>query len=56
MQTFMAIMSQLFWGVTVGALSATFSSVAKLAAAIALPLGAMRYLRRRRTRSDRDEN
>ncbi|MCJ2188732.1 hypothetical protein [Novosphingobium beihaiensis] len=29
MNTFMAIMSQLFWGVTVGALSSTFSLLAK---------------------------
>ncbi|MCT2399063.1 hypothetical protein [Novosphingobium mangrovi (ex Huang et al. 2023)] len=29
MNTFMAIMSQLFWGVTAGALSATFSMLAK---------------------------
>lgn len=35
MNTFMAIMSQLFWGVTVGALSAAFSSLAKGAAAFA---------------------
>ena len=32
MNVFMAIMSQLFWGVTVGALSSTFSLLAKGAA------------------------
>ena len=35
MSTFMAIMSQLFWGVTVGALSSTFSLLAKAAITLA---------------------
>ncbi|WP_168176380.1 hypothetical protein [Novosphingobium sp. PC22D] len=30
MNTFMAIMSQLFWGVTVGALTVTASAIGKL--------------------------
>jgi hypothetical protein len=34
MNTFMAIMSQLFWGVTVGALSSAFSFAAKAAVMI----------------------
>ncbi len=36
MNTFMAIMSQLFWGVTVGALEAAFSTVIRGAAGLAL--------------------
>lgn len=34
MSTFMAILSQLFWGVTVGALSSTFGLLAKAAATL----------------------
>lgn len=51
MNTFMAIMSQLFWGVTIGALSSTFSFVAKMAALVGGLGGAGWYgLRRRRAR------
>ncbi|KHK89530.1 hypothetical protein [Novosphingobium malaysiense] len=40
MNTFMAIMSQLFWGVTVGALTSTFSFFAKGVAVTAGVCGA----------------
>ncbi len=57
MNTFMAVMSQLFWGVTVGALSAAFSSVAKGAATVAVLGGAGWYgmKRRRRKRADAEK-
>lgn len=53
MNTFMAIMSQLFWGVTVGALSSTFSLIAK-GAAMAGGVGGAGWwsLRRRRRRRE----
>lgn len=52
MNTFMAIMSQLFWGVTVGALSSAFSTVAKGAAMLGGLGGAGWYgLKWRRGRS-----
>jgi hypothetical protein len=57
MNTFMAIMSQLFWGVTVGALSAAFSSLAKGAATVAALAGMGWYgiKRRRRKRADDED-
>lgn len=56
MNTFMAIMSQLFWGVTVGALYSTFSLLAK-GAALACGLGgagwwSWQHRRNRRKRKD----
>lgn len=53
MNTFMAIMSQLFWGVTVGALSSAFSSLAKGAATIAV-LGCAGWFGMKRRRGKRD--
>ena len=56
MNTFMAIMSQLFWGVTVGALSAAFSTLAKGLALILVVGGVGWYsLRRRREKRARIE-
>jgi uncharacterized membrane protein len=58
MNTFMAIMSQLFWGVTVGALSATFSALAQ-AAVLLGGLGVLGWYglkRRERRRDGRDKN
>jgi len=52
MNTFMAIMSQLFWGVTVGALSAAFSTLAKGLAAIA-GIGAVGWYSLKRRRDKR---
>lgn len=52
MNTFMAIMSQLFWGVTVGALSAAFSSLAKGAATVAA-LGCAGWYGMKRRRAKR---
>lgn len=43
MHNFMAIMSQLFWGVTIGALSAAFEALAKGAMGIVLIGGAGWY-------------
>lgn len=56
MNTFMAIMAQLFWGVTVGALSSTFSLLAK-GAMMALGFGGAGWwgLRWRRGRRERRE-
>lgn len=55
MNTFMAIMSQLFWGVTVGALSSAFSTVAKGVAMLGGLGGAGWWgLRWHRGRSKRD--
>jgi hypothetical protein len=58
MNTFMTIMSQLFWGVTVGALSSAFSSLATGAATVAAVGGAGWYgwKRRRRKRSGEDQD
>ncbi|MFC0206162.1 hypothetical protein [Novosphingobium soli] len=57
MNTFMAIMSQLFWGVTVGALSTAFGTLAKGAAMIGGLGGAgwygLKWHRGRRDRSRR---
>ncbi|MBO9725338.1 MAG: hypothetical protein J7530_13250 [Novosphingobium sp.] len=54
MNTFMAILSQLFWGVTVGALSAAFSTLAKGLATIVGIGGVGWYsLKRRRERRGR---
>lgn len=51
MNTFMAIMSQLFWGVTVGALTATFTWIGKaLALAACVPAGWWLIRRHRRPR------
>ncbi|KPH60610.1 MULTISPECIES: hypothetical protein [Novosphingobium] len=52
MNTFMAIMSQLFWGVTVGALSAAFSAVAKALAAL-IGIGGVGWYSLRRRREKR---
>ncbi|MPS67821.1 MULTISPECIES: hypothetical protein [unclassified Novosphingobium] len=52
MNTFMAIMSQLFWGVTVGALSAAFSAVAKALAAL-VGIGGVGWYSLRRRREKR---
>lgn len=55
MNTFMAIMSQLFWGVTIGALSAAFETVAKGVVIIAGIGGIGWYgVKRRRCRQERD--
>lgn len=59
MNTFMAIMSQLFWGVTVGALTSAFLTLAKGLAAIA-GIGAagwygLKRHREKRARSDRKD-
>ncbi|WP_395391757.1 hypothetical protein WBP07_13490 [Novosphingobium sp. BL-8A] len=59
MNTFMAIMSQLFWGVTVGALTSAFSALAKGLVAI-VGIGGMgwygfKYHRERRARIDRKD-
>jgi len=60
MNTFMAILSQLFWGVTVGALSAAFETLAKGAVMIGGLGGAgwyglkWRKERRQRGRPDKD--
>jgi hypothetical protein len=48
--TFMAIMSQLFWGVTVGALTATFSWIGKAVAVAACVPAAIWAVRRHRRR------
>lgn len=50
MNTFMAIMSQLFWGVTIGALSATASALAKGVLALGCLGGAGWYAVRGRRR------
>ncbi|EQB17528.1 MAG: hypothetical protein K0R64_409 [Novosphingobium lindaniclasticum] len=56
MNTFMAIMSQLFWGVTIGALSAAFSALAKgLAAVVGIGGVGWYSLKRRRDRRARIE-
>lgn len=59
MNTFMAIMSQLFWGVTIGALTSAFSFLAKGLVAI-FGLGAVgwygfRRHREKRSRIDRKD-
>ncbi|WP_235054331.1 hypothetical protein [Novosphingobium lindaniclasticum] len=52
----MAIMSQLFWGVTIGALSAAFSALAKgLAAVVGIGGVGWYSLKRRRDRRARIE-
>lgn len=56
MNTFMAIMSQLFWGVTVGALSTAFETLAKGAAMIGGIGGAGWYgVKWHRSRKKRDK-
>jgi hypothetical protein len=55
MNTFMTIMSQLFWGVTVGALSSAFSSLATGAATLAALGGAGWYGIKRRRRKQGEE-
>ncbi|MCJ1961989.1 hypothetical protein [Novosphingobium mangrovi (ex Hu et al. 2023)] len=57
MNTFMAIMSQLFWGVTVGALEAAFATVARGAFAV-FGLGGAGWwmVKRRRARQERRSN
>jgi len=50
MNTFMAIMSQLFWGVTIGALSATATALGKGALALCCLGGAGWYALRSRRR------
>lgn len=56
MNTFMAIMSQLFWGVTIGALSSTFSLVAKGAALLGgLGCAGWWSVRRRREREKQED-
>lgn len=56
MNTFMAILSQLFWGVTIGALTAAFSAVAKGMAAVAGIGGLGWYgLKRRRAKRCADK-
>ncbi len=47
MNTFMAIMSQLFWGVTVGALEAAFATLARGGLAVLGVGGASWWLLRR---------
>lgn len=57
MNTFMAIMSQLFWGVTVGALSSTFALIAKGAALVGgLGCAGWWNLRRKRQQRRRGED
>ncbi|WP_244023383.1 hypothetical protein [Novosphingobium organovorum] len=53
MNTFMAIMSQLFWGVTVGALEAAFATLARGAFAV-FGLGGAGWWLLRRRREKRD--
>lgn len=51
MNTFMAILSQLFWGVTIGALTATFTWIGKaMAAALCIPAGFWLWKRRKHLR------
>lgn len=55
MHNFMAILSQLFWGVTIGALSAAFETLAKGMMMIGGLGGAGWYgLKWRKARRDRD--
>lgn len=57
MNTFMAIMSQLFWGVTVGALSSTFALIAKGTALLGgVGCAGWWSLRRKRRRRERRED
>lgn len=57
MHNFMAIMSQLFWGVTIGALSTAFETLAKGAIMIGGLGGAGWYsLRWRRSRRQRGKD
>lgn len=54
MHNFMAILSQLFWGVTIGALSTAFETLAKGAAMLGAAGGAGWYgLKWRKSRRDR---
>jgi hypothetical protein len=48
--TFMAIMSQLFWGVTVGALTVTASAIGKILLAVGVVGGLGWWALRRRLR------
>jgi hypothetical protein len=50
MNTFMAIMSQLFWGVTVGALTVTASAIGKILLAVGVIGGFGWWALRRRLR------
>jgi len=57
MHNFMAILSQLFWGVTIGALSAAFETLAKGAMMLGGLGGAGWYgLRWRKSRRDRNSD
>ncbi len=54
MNTFMAILSQLFWGVTVGALEAAFSTILRGGLTIAA-FGGLGWLGMKKRRKLRDE-
>lgn len=49
MNTFMAILSQLFWGVTIGALSATFTAIGE-GVILVLGLGGLAWYTMKRRR------
>lgn len=57
MQNFMAIMAQLFWGVTIGALGSAFSAAAKAILVLAGIAGAgwWSLKRRRKRKAEKDD-